>query len=151
MIKGIRRVSVAVRNLDDAMRFYVDALGLAIESELNLTGRELKLVRLGAGDREIELMQPTATDTPVARFIAAHGEGLHHISLEVEDIELEMRTLMARGAEFLDQTPRDGPDGRMAFISPRSTAGVLIELFEPSDANGPEPGEASSSEVGDEG
>jgi len=131
MIKGMRRVSVAVRNLDEAMRFYVDGMGLAIEREFELPENNLKLVRLGAGGAAIELMQSTAADTAVARFIERYGEGLHHISVEVEDIELEMRTLLARGVTLIDQQPRNGPDGRVAFVSPLSTSGVLLELFEP--------------------
>jgi methylmalonyl-CoA epimerase len=121
---------VAVRNLDEAMRFYVDALGLSVEREIDLPESHVKLVRLGTGDREIELMQATDPDGAVARFIERHGEGLHHVSIEVEDIELELRTLLARGAELIDREPRSGPDGRVAFVSPRSTSGVLIELFE---------------------
>jgi methylmalonyl-CoA epimerase len=124
----IARVVVAVRSMEDALAFYRDALGLAVTYEKHLPDNELRIVRLAIGEMEIELLQPTAEMGPVARFLDQHGEGLHHLVLSTDDIELDMRTLLARGAELIDREPRSGPDGKVAFISPRSTGGVLIEL-----------------------
>jgi methylmalonyl-CoA/ethylmalonyl-CoA epimerase len=130
MIKGLRRVSVAVDNLEDALTFYRDALGLTVMEQIELPEHGLRLARLAVGPTLIELMEPTDEAGPVAMFIERRGMGLHHITIEVEDIELEMRTLMARGIELYDRAARDGPDGRIAFIHPRSTGGVLIEITE---------------------
>jgi methylmalonyl-CoA epimerase len=130
MIQALRRVSVAVDNLDDALTFYRDALGLPVMEQLELPEHGLRLARLAVGTAYIELMQPTDDTGPVATFIARRGMGLHHITIEVEDIELEMRTLMARGIELYDRVAREGPDGRVAFIHPGSTGGVLIEITE---------------------
>ena len=131
MIKGVRRVSIAVQDMATALAFYRDALGLPVIDDRELEEHGLKLVRLDAGRTIIELMQPTGTAGPVADFLRRHGEGLHHIALEVDDIELELRTLLARGTELLDREPRPGPSGRIAFVHPRSTGGVMIELNEP--------------------
>jgi methylmalonyl-CoA epimerase len=130
MIRGVRRVSVAVRDLDAALAFYRDGLGFRVVKDLELAERGLHIVRLDAAGTELELMQATDPSGAVADFIARRGEGLHHVALEVDDLELEMRTLLARGFELLDREPRDGPDGRLAFVSPKSTGGVLLELDE---------------------
>ena len=134
---GIKRVVVAVRSMEDALAFYRDALGLTVIYEQTLIDKELHIVRLAVGEMEIELLQPTSETGPVARFVDQHGEGLHHLVLGTDDIELDMRTLLARGAELIDREPRQGPDGKVAFISPRSTGGVLIELSD--SAQGPAP------------
>jgi methylmalonyl-CoA epimerase len=139
MIKGVRRVSIAVAELADALVFYRDVLGLQAAGEIELPGQGVKLVRLRAGEVEIELMQPLDSTATLARFLERRGPGLHHISIEVDDIELEMRTLLARGVDLIDREPRDGPDGRIAFVQPRSAAGVLIELTEPRRAESSRP------------
>src|SRR5688572_14280056 len=130
MIRGLHRVSIAVDNLEQALTFYEDALGLTVMEKLELPEHGLRVARLKLGESSIELMQPTDSAGPVAAFLERRGMGLHHITIDVEDIELEMRTLMSRGVEMIDFTPRDGPDGRVAFVHPRSTGGVLIEMTE---------------------
>ncbi len=130
MIKGLRRVSVAVHSLEDALSFYRDALGLTVMEQLELPEHGLRIVRLVLGSTMIELMEPTDATGPVATFIDRRGEGLHHITIDVEDIELEMRTLLARGVDLIDREARQGPDGRVAFVHPRSTGGVLVEITE---------------------
>ena len=130
----IKRVVVAVRSMEDALAFYRDALGLSVTYEQHLPAHELRIVRLAIGPLEIELLQPTAETGPVARFIDERGEGLHHLVLNSDDIELDLRTLLARGAELIDREPRTGPDGKVAFISPRSTGGVLVELSDSGSA-----------------
>jgi methylmalonyl-CoA epimerase len=89
------------------------------------------VTRLAAGESYIELLQPTDDGGTIAMFLERRGMGLHHITVAVEDIELEMRTLMARGVQMIDHEAREGPDGRVAFIHPSSTGGVLIEMTEP--------------------
>ena len=133
MINGLSRVSVAVKDIEDALVFYRDGLGLAVSAEMELPDRGLRLVRLrAAAGAEIELIQPTDPSGALATFIERRGEGLHHIALCVEDIELEMRALMARGVEMIDREAREGPGGRVAFVHPRATGGVLVELYEAS-------------------
>jgi lactoylglutathione lyase/methylmalonyl-CoA/ethylmalonyl-CoA epimerase len=151
MIKGVQRISVAVQDLGVALRFYRDALGLRVTEERELPENGLKLVRLDAGWTVIELMQPTQTEGAVADFLRRRGEGVHHVALEVDDLELELRTLLARGTELLDREPRDGPGGRIAFVHPRSTGGVMIELNEPTAVTDPartEPSEGSRGAAG---
>lgn len=130
MIKGVARISMAVKDLDVALGFYRDALGFAVAEEIEPAGRGVRLVRLDAPGAQLEIMQPTRSEGPVVDFIEHRGEGLHHVAIEVQDLELEMRTLLARGVDLIDRQPRDGPSGRTAFIHPGSTGGVLIELFE---------------------
>ncbi len=130
MIKGLRRVSVAVHNLEDALSFYRDALGLTVTERIELPEHSLRIARLALGSTMIELMEPTDSTGPVATFIERRGEGLHHVTIDVEDIELEIRTLLARGIDLIDREARQGPDGRVAFVHPRSTGGVLVEMTE---------------------
>lgn len=136
MIRGLRRVSLAVRDLTGPLAFYRDALGLKASAEMELPERGLRLVRLAAGPAEIELMQPTGSEGAVAGFIEARGEGPYHIAIEVDDLEAELQTLLARGVELIDREPRAGPSGRIAFVHPRSTGGVLVELCEAPAAPG---------------
>ncbi|MBM2811862.1 MAG: mce [Chloroflexi bacterium] len=159
----VRHVSVAVRSISEALRFYRDAMGLSVNLDMDVSGASLRLVRLNAHGTEIQLMEPTDADGSVGQFLERRGEGLHHLTFEVDDIELELRTLLARGIELIDREPRDGPDGRVAFVHPRSTSGVLIELFErwrpippaqaPTtdrpDSNEPEPGSTPSNTIAD--
>jgi methylmalonyl-CoA epimerase len=130
MIKGLRRVSLAVRDLAAPLAFYRDALGLEAQPEIELEERGLRLVRLRAGAAEIELMQPIGGQGTVASFIENRGEGPYHIAIEVDDLEQELQTLLSRGIELIDREPRPGPAGRIAFVHPRSTGGVLVELCE---------------------
>jgi methylmalonyl-CoA epimerase len=158
----VRHVSVAVRSISDALRFYRDAMGLSVNLDMDVSGAALRLVRLNAHGTEIQLMEPVGADGSVGQFLERRGEGLHHLTFEVDDIELELRTLLASGIELIDREPRDGPDGRVAFVHPRSTSGVLIELFErwrpipPAQApaadtppaNQPEPGPTPRNTIG---
>ncbi len=132
MFRELKRVSVAVHSLEDALAFYRDALGLTVMEQLELPEHGLRIVRLALGSTLIELMEPTDDAGPVATFLARRGEGLHHLTFDVDDIELEMRTMLARGIDLIDRQPREGPDGRVAFVHPRSTGGVLVELTEAS-------------------
>ena len=129
-VGSVQRVSVAVASLDAALVFYRDGLGLRVLQEIAIPERGVRLVRLDAGATVIELMEAIDPASAVAEFIARRGQGLHHIAVVVSDLELEMRTLMARGFQLIDREPRAGPQGRIAFVHPASTGGVLIELNE---------------------
>jgi methylmalonyl-CoA epimerase len=147
MIKGLKRVSVAVYSLEDALAFYRDALGLEVMAELDLPEHGLRIVRLALGATLIELMEPTDDAGPVAMFLDRRGEGLHHLTIDVDDIELEMRTMLARGIDLIDRQARDGPDGRVAFVHPRSTGGVLVEMAEERAQSSTQPESSSESQV----
>lgn len=136
MIRRLRLVSVAVPELDEALAFFRDALGLRLDTEIGDPHHALRMAHLRAGETALALIQPTDDVTPVGRFLQQRGSALYHIGFEVDDIEMAMRTLLARGAELLDREPRDAEGGRIAFVRPRGMRGVLIELWEPSATRG---------------
>lgn len=133
MVKGIHHVSIAVRNLDQALEFYGGALGLQRSDSVAREEGGLRLAFLQAGESKIELMQPTDPEHSVARFLDRRGEGLHHICLEVGDVRAALQSLAERGAELIDREPRPGAAGQIAFIHPQSANGVLIELAQRED------------------
>jgi methylmalonyl-CoA/ethylmalonyl-CoA epimerase len=128
MIKRLNHISVAVPSIDDALKFYRDLLGLEVVETAKLDDRQLKVAFVKIGDTEIELLEPTSQDNTVQRFIERRGPGLHHICLEVDDLESAMAELSARGAEFVDPEPKPGAVGQVAFILPEVGRGVLVEL-----------------------
>lgn len=130
MIKRLRFVSVAVPDLEEALGFYRDALGLSLDPEVKDPHHALHVAQLEVGESALSLLQPTDERSPVGRFLQQRGAALYHVSFEVDDIELAMRTLLARGAELLDREPRDVKDGRIAFVRPRGLQGLLVELWE---------------------
>ena len=133
---GARRLSlhhlaIAVDDLDAAVAFYRDALGLTLERVEEVEREAVKVAFLPLQDGEIEILQPTRGDTGVAKWLAKHGPGLHHLCIQVGDIEAVMARLAARGAELINPQPVHKPDGtRYAFVHPKSAFGVLIELYE---------------------
>lgn len=131
MIKRLSHVSVAVQSLDDALVFYRDLLGLEVTATMTLPDREIRVAFVKIGDTEIELIEPTSKDNTVTRFLERRGPGLHHICLEVDDLEAAMADLNERGAEFVDPEPRPGALGQVAFILPEVGRGVLVELSQP--------------------
>jgi methylmalonyl-CoA/ethylmalonyl-CoA epimerase len=133
VIQKIHHLSIAVKNLDEALRFYRDTLGLSVHEQATLDDQGVKAALLTIGDAEIELLEPLGPDTPVGRFLERRGEGLHHICLQTDDIDKELASLKAKGVEFIDQEPRQGLVGRICFLHPRSTKGVLVELAQPPD------------------
>jgi methylmalonyl-CoA/ethylmalonyl-CoA epimerase len=139
MIKGLRLVSIAVPNLAEALQFYRDTLGLPIDPDTTDPHHALKVAQLRIGETAVTLMQPTGEgEGPVGRFVENGGSGLYHLGLEVDDIELALRTILARGGDVLDREPRPAPDGgRIAFVRPHGQRGVLIELWEPPASSDP--------------
>jgi methylmalonyl-CoA epimerase len=127
----MHHIAIAVHDLDAALGFYRDALGLeaAERREVPEEGVEIAFLPVGAG--EIELLQPLDRSSGVARFLEKRGEGLHHVCLVVEDIEMEMERLRAAGARLLSEQPRvDARGTRYVFVHPKSAHGVLLELYE---------------------
>jgi methylmalonyl-CoA epimerase len=133
VISKIHHVAIAVRSLDEALRFYRDTLGLKVHKQAVVEEQGVKAALLTIGESEIELLEPLGPETAVGRFLERRGEGLHHVSFQTDDIEQELDALKAKGTELIDQQPRTGLAGRICFLHPRATKGVLVELAEPVD------------------
>ena len=122
-------IGIAVSNIDEALSFYRDALGLEVESPEDVDTERVRAHFIPAGEAALELLEATADDSPIARYVAKRGPGLHHITLRVDDIRTALAQLSSRGVRLIDQTPRPGAHGSLvAFIHPSSTHGVLVEL-----------------------
>jgi methylmalonyl-CoA/ethylmalonyl-CoA epimerase len=122
-------IGIAVANIDDALAFYRDALGLDVERPEDVESQRVRAHFIPAGEAAIELLEATAADSPIAKYLAKRGPGLHHITLRVDDIHAALAQLAARGVRLIDQAPRTGAHGSLvAFIHPSSTHGVLVEL-----------------------
>jgi methylmalonyl-CoA mutase C-terminal domain/subunit len=126
----VHHVAVVVRDLEAALSFYRDRLGLPVELVLPIESDRVRIAFLPVGESKIELVEPTDDTTGVARFLASRGEGFHHVCLEVADINAELGRLAAAGVELIDAKARRGAEGPVAFIHPRSCHGVLVELIE---------------------
>ncbi len=137
MIKKIDHIAIIVRNIKEALQVYEGALGLELTDVEEAPEQAVKVAFLPVGESEIELVEPLTTDSGVARFLEKRGEGLHHICLEVEDIEAALQDLAAKGVRLIDEQPCQGAHGRVAFLHPKSTHGVLIELIEKRGAEPP--------------
>ena len=124
-------VGVAVRSLEQALAPYRDGLGLAVQEIEEVATEQVRVAFLPAGDTRIELLEPTGTDSAIARFLDRRGEGIHHICFQVDDIEAALTRLRAAGVRLVDEVPRPGAGGcRVAFVHPKGMAGVLVELVE---------------------
>lgn len=125
----IDHIGIAVSSLEDALAFYRDALGLAVEAPEEVPSQRVRAHFIPAGETAIELLEATAGDSPIAKYVAARGPGLHHITLRVDDLAAALERLKARGVRLIDDAPREGAHGSLvAFIHPSSAHGVLIEL-----------------------
>ncbi len=130
-VKKINHIGIVVRDIEDALEVYQDALGLELTRVEELPDRGVRIAFLPAGESDIELVQPTTEEGGVAAFLEKRGEGLHHICLEVDDIEAALAELGGKGFQLIDEHPRQGTHGeRLAFIHPKSAHGVLLELYE---------------------
>ena len=133
MIRRIDHVAIIVRDLDQALLFYRDTLGIFPSALKEVPSEQVRIAFLPMGGpegSEIELIQPTTPDSSLARFLEKRGEGLHHICLEVPDIDAALQEMRGKGAAVLDQQPRIAAEGRAIFLHPRGTNGVLLELIE---------------------
>ena len=136
MIKCISHIGVAVRDVEQAIELYGSVFGLEVPLFQELA--EMKVCMVKIGDSHIELMQPTTTEGLLARFMERRGEGIHHICFEVDDIEKEIGSLSAKGVELIDKQPLQGIEGLVAFLHPRRTNGVLIELVQKGEGHSPQ-------------
>lgn len=130
-VKHIDHIGVAVKDLNQAVRFYTDILGIAKQEEEVVAEQKVRVAFLPITDSEVELLESTEPDGPIARFIESRGEGIQHIAFRVENIEEALEELKEKGIRLIDQHPRKGAGGaRIAFIHPKETNGVLVELCE---------------------
>ena len=133
MPRRIDHVAIIVRNIEQALAFYRDTLGITPREIKEVPTEQVRIAFLpmgGPGGSEIELLEPTNPDSSLARFLEKRGEGLHHICLEVDDIDAALAGMQAKGAPVLDKQPRLSAEGRAIFLHPKGTHGVLLELVE---------------------
>jgi len=134
MLDRIDHTGVAVDDLDAAIKLYEEVLGMPLVHRETVAEQGVEAVLLDVGDGHVELLSPLGEDTPVGKFLARKGPGLHHVAYAVEDIEATLEQLSAAGIELIDAKPRVGIRGsHVAFLHPRSTGGILTEIVQPSD------------------
>ena len=132
LFEGVHHVGIAVKNMDEALEIFQKKLGLKLEKITVVEDQKVKSAMLSSGgETKIELLEPTSQDSPVGRFLEKRGEGIHHIALKVRGIEELLKRLKDEGLNLVNETPRIGVEGtKIAFIHPKSTKNVLIELCE---------------------
>jgi methylmalonyl-CoA epimerase len=126
----IDHIGIVVRDIQEALKAYETALGLPLKEVVEVTDQKVEIAFLPVGESNVELVQPLTDDTGIARFLEKRGEGIHHICIEVEDVEATLARLREYGVPLIDEEPRPGAHGRVAFVHPRGMHGVLIELVE---------------------
>jgi methylmalonyl-CoA/ethylmalonyl-CoA epimerase len=127
----VDHIGIAVKNMDEALKLYRDVLGLKMVDTEVVEEQKVKVGFLPVGDSEIELLESTAPDGPVAKFIESRGEGIQHIALRVDNIEQALEELKAKGFRLIDEKPRYGAGkARIAFLHPKATGGILLEISE---------------------
>ena len=131
MIQGIDHVAIAVADLEAAVAVFENVLGAKVKHREDVASFKVRIATLSTGGTDIELIQATSDDSPVAKFVTERGAGLHHVAFAVPDIEKALGALREQGVQLIDQTPRPGKEGsRVAFIHPKATNRVLCELVE---------------------
>jgi methylmalonyl-CoA epimerase len=130
MITRIHHIAIVVDDLDLSLRAYCDLLGLPMGERKVLPEQAVEVAFLPTGDSLIELITPVTEDSGVAKYLAHRGEGLHHICLEVDDVDQALAELQARGAQLINEAPVRAAEGRAFFLHPKGMHGVLIELLE---------------------
>jgi methylmalonyl-CoA/ethylmalonyl-CoA epimerase len=132
MFTRIDHIGIAVEDLDAAIALYEQTAGMALVHREVVAEQGVEAVLLDVGENHVELLAPLGPDTPVGKFLAKRGPGLHHVAYQVTDIALTLTQLSAAGIQLIDQTPRIGiRQSQVAFVNPRSTGGVLTEIVQP--------------------
>ena len=129
-VKKINHVAIVVEDIDSALHFWRDQLGLSLDHIEDVPSQASKVAFLTVGDSEVELVEPTDPESGLAKYLAKRSEGMHHLCVEVDNIEVMLQQLKQKGVRLINQDPLDLPGRRMAFIHPKSTNGVLLELYE---------------------
>jgi len=132
LIEFIDHIGIAVKNLDDAVRLYRDVLGFKLQGIHTLAERRVKVAFFSVGhESRIELLEPLDGESPVAKFLETRGEGIQHLAVRVKNIEVALEDFRQKGVTLIDEKPRAGAEGaRIAFVHPKSTRGVLLELVQ---------------------
>lgn len=129
MVNKIDHIGIAVKSIEEALKFYENILGLKSEGIEVVAEQKVRVAFLPTGDSEVELLEATSEDSPVARFIEKNGEGIQHIAYRVDNVEAAISEMKAKGLRMIDEIPRYGAGGaKIAFCHPKSTGGVLVEL-----------------------
>lgn len=131
MVGKVDHIGIAVSNLEESVKFYEEALGFHLHGTEVVEEQKVKVAFLPVGDTEIELLEATSGDSPIAKFIETKGQGVQHLAFRVDNIEAALESMRAKGIRLIDEKPRYGAGGaKIAFLHPKSTGGVLIELCE---------------------
>ena len=140
----IDHLGIAVQSIEESLAFYREAMGLEVSGRETVEDQGVHVAMLPVGESRIELLEATGPDTPVGKFLAKRGPGLHHICYRVPDIRVALDRMKAAGVRLIDQEPRPGAGGHLvAFVHPSATGGVLVELAEAHDASHPKQGESA--------
>lgn len=132
--KAVNHIGIAVKSIEEHRAFYEQVLGAEFDGIEEVAEQKVRVGFFRVGDVKLELLEPTSEESTVAKFIEKKGEGMHHIAYEVQDIEARLAELKANGVRLIDETPRMGAHNmRIAFLHPKSSAGILTELCEPAE------------------
>jgi methylmalonyl-CoA/ethylmalonyl-CoA epimerase len=126
----INHLAIVVENIEHSLTFWRDALGLPMGDIHEVAQEQVKIAFLEVGESHVELVQPTSDDSGIAKYLAKKGAGMHHVCFEVEDINAALQQMASKGIELINETPRERDGRKYAFIHPKSTGGVLVELYE---------------------
>ncbi|MCK8059543.1 MULTISPECIES: methylmalonyl-CoA epimerase [unclassified Fusibacter] len=127
----VDHIGIAVKNLDETLKFYTEVLGLECQGTETVEEQKVRVAFLPIGDTEVELLESTSEDGPIAKFIEKNGEGMQHIAFKVENIEEAIQHMLDKGMRMIDEKPRYGAGGaKIAFVHPKSSNRVLVELSE---------------------
>lgn len=130
----VDHIGIAVKSIDEALAFWQDSLGIKCTGVEDVAEQKVKTAFLPVGATEVELLEPTSGESPVAKFMEKRGEGIHHLAIRVENLEAALAELKEKGIRLIDEKPRYGAGGaKIAFVHPKSTGGVLLELSERSE------------------
>ena len=129
-VKHLHHTCIAVKDIQETMKFYTDLFGIEVPIIKEIPDQGVRACLMTIGGSELELIEPTDPEGAIARFIERKGEGLHHIALEVDNISEKLALLQSKGVDLIDQKARSGLAGTIAFLHPKATRGVLIELVE---------------------
>lgn len=125
----VDHIGIAVKNLEEAKKFYTEVLGMKAMGEEVVEQQKVKVCFIPSGDSEVELLESTSPDGPIAKYIEKNGEGIQHVALRVDNIEAALADLKAKGVRLIDEVPRYGAGGAsIAFVHPKATGGILLEL-----------------------